>query len=53
MGSPDTVAKRLQEQHDLIGHDILCARHLFGYISPDAAQQSTRLLAEEVMPPFA
>ena len=53
VGSPDTVAKRLEEQRQLIGHDIFCARHLFGYISPQAAKESIRLFAEEVMPAFA
>ncbi len=52
VGSPETVAKRLKEQHGLIRHDIFCARHLFGYISPEVARQSTRLFAEEVMPAF-
>ena len=52
VGSPETVAKRLEEQRQLIGHDIFCARHLFGYIDPDAAKQSIRLFAEEVMPAF-
>jgi alkanesulfonate monooxygenase SsuD/methylene tetrahydromethanopterin reductase-like flavin-dependent oxidoreductase (luciferase family) len=53
VGSPETVARKLAEQHDLIGHDIFCARHLFGYISPHAAERSIRLFAEEVMPAFA
>ena len=53
VGSPETVAKRLEEQRQLIGQDIFCARHLFGYIDPDAAKQSIRLFAEEVMPAFA
>ena len=38
VGSPETVARKLREQHDLIGHDIFCARHLFGYISPGRRQ---------------
>ncbi len=50
VGSPETVARKMKEQHDLIGHDIFCARHLFGYISPEAAKNSIRLFAEEVMP---
>ncbi len=53
VSSPDTVAKQLEEQHRLIGHDIFCARHQFGYISPDAARQSISLFANEVMPAFA
>jgi alkanesulfonate monooxygenase SsuD/methylene tetrahydromethanopterin reductase-like flavin-dependent oxidoreductase (luciferase family) len=53
VGSPETVAKQLKQQHDLIGHDIFCARHMFGYISPEAAKTSIKLFAEEVMPAFA
>lgn len=53
VGSPETVARRLADQHELIGHDIFCARHPFGYISPDDANRSIRLFAEEVMPAFA
>ena len=34
VGSPETVAKRLREQHDLIGHDIFCARHLSATSTP-------------------
>lgn len=52
VGSPETVARQMQEQHDLIGHDIFCARHLFGYMSPEVARKSIRLFAEEVMPAF-
>ncbi|MCE2502246.1 MAG: hypothetical protein J4G13_15525, partial [Dehalococcoidia bacterium] len=46
------VPRLSKEQHDLIGRDIFCARHLFGYISPEAANQSIRLFAQEVMPAF-
>ena len=53
VGSPETVVRQLQEQHDLIGHDILCARHMFGYMDPAATRKSIRLFAEEVMPAFA
>ena len=53
VGSPETVARQLEEQRRLIGHDIFCARHLFGYISPEAAKNSIRLFADEVMPAFA
>ena len=53
VGSPDTVARKMKEQHDLIGHDILCARHRFGELAPELANKSVRLFAEEVMPAFA
>ena len=50
VGSPETVVRQLQEQHKLIGHDIFCARHMFGYMDPGAVRNSIRLFAEEVMP---
>ena len=53
VGSPDTVARQLEEQRRRIGHDIFCARHGFGYLPPDAANNSIRLFADEVMPAFA
>jgi alkanesulfonate monooxygenase SsuD/methylene tetrahydromethanopterin reductase-like flavin-dependent oxidoreductase (luciferase family) len=30
VGSPDTVIRKIQEQHALIGHDVLCTQHRFG-----------------------
>ena len=53
VGSPETVGRKLQEQHELIGYDIFCARHQFGYLDPEASRNSIRLFAEEVMPAFA
>lgn len=53
VGSPETVARKLQEQHKLVGHDIFCARHQFGYLDTEAARNSIRLFAEEVMPAFS
>ena len=53
VGSPDTVARKMQEQHKLIGHDIFCARHRFGQLSPELANNSVKLFAEEVMPALA
>lgn len=53
VGSPETVARQMQEQQQLIGHDIFCARHSFGHLAPEAAKKSIRLFAEEVMPAFA
>ena len=53
VGSPDTVIRQMKEQHQLIGHDILCARQMFGQLPREAAKNSIRLFAEEVMPAFA
>ena len=30
VGSPETVIRRMQTQHQLIGYDIFCANHHFG-----------------------
>lgn len=53
VGSPDTVARKMEEQHKLIGHDIFCARQRFGQLAPGLADKSVKLFAEEVMPAFA
>ena len=51
VGSPDTVARKLEEQHKLIGYDLFCARHRFGRLSPQQVKSSTKLFAERVMTP--
>lgn len=53
VGSPDTVIRKIQEQHDLIGHDVLCTQHGFGRLAPELAKKSIRLFGEEVIPAFA
>ena len=52
VGSPEMVAKRLKEQHRLIGYDIFCANHRFGPLPQEQSSKSMRLFAEEVMPAF-
>lgn len=52
VGSPDTVIRRLQEQHQLIGYDIFCANHHVGPIANEHAAKSLELFAKEVMPAF-
>ena len=52
VGSPETVAKQLKEQHQLIGYDIFCANHRFGPLPQEQSSKSMRLFAEEVMPAF-
>jgi alkanesulfonate monooxygenase SsuD/methylene tetrahydromethanopterin reductase-like flavin-dependent oxidoreductase (luciferase family) len=53
VGSPDTVMRKIQEQHDLIGHDVLCTQHGFGHLAPELVNKSIKLFGEEVIPAFA
>ncbi len=53
VGSPDTVIRKIREQHDLIGHDVLCTQHGFGHMAPELIKKSIKLLGEEVIPAFA
>src|SRR5215471_3688108 len=53
VGSPDTVIRKIQEQHDLIGHDVLCTQHGFGQLAPELVKKSIKLFGEEVIPAFA
>src|SRR5919198_2311953 len=50
VGSPDTVIRKLEEQHDLIGHDVLCTQHGFGHLAPELIKKSIRLFGKEVIP---
>jgi alkanesulfonate monooxygenase SsuD/methylene tetrahydromethanopterin reductase-like flavin-dependent oxidoreductase (luciferase family) len=53
VGSPDTIIGKIQEQHALIGHDVLCTQHGFGRLAPELVQKSIKLFGEKVMPAFA
>lgn len=53
VGSPDTVIRLIQEQHALIGHDVLCTQHGFGHLVPERVRNSITLFGKEVMPAFA
>jgi alkanesulfonate monooxygenase SsuD/methylene tetrahydromethanopterin reductase-like flavin-dependent oxidoreductase (luciferase family) len=53
VGSPETVTRRMQAQHELIGYDIFCANHHVGPMKPEHASKSMELFAKEVMPAFA
>ena len=35
VGSSDTVIRKIQEQHALIDHDVLCTQHGFGRLAPE------------------
>lgn len=52
VGSPETMAKQLKEQHRLIGYDIFCANRRFGPLPQEQSSRSMRLFAQEVMPAF-
>ena len=53
VGSPETVARKLKEQYDLIGYDIFCANHRFGAIPLKQSMKSLKLFGEEVIPAFS
>ncbi len=53
VGSPDTVVRKLEEQRQLTGYDIFCARHRIGRLAPELADKSMRLFAKHVIPAFA
>ena len=53
VGSPDTVIRKIQAQHDLIGHDVLCTQHGFGRLAPERVKKSMQLFGEKVIPALA
>jgi alkanesulfonate monooxygenase SsuD/methylene tetrahydromethanopterin reductase-like flavin-dependent oxidoreductase (luciferase family) len=53
VGSPNTVIQKIQEQHALIGHDVLCTQHGFGHLPPELVKKSIKLFGKEVIPAFA
>ena len=50
VGSPETVAKTLEQEHELTGVDIFCGHHRFGEISNELVEKSIRLFGEKVIP---
>jgi alkanesulfonate monooxygenase SsuD/methylene tetrahydromethanopterin reductase-like flavin-dependent oxidoreductase (luciferase family) len=52
VGSPDTVMRKIEEQHALIGYDVLCTQHGFGHLAPELVKKSIRLFGEKVIPAF-
>ncbi|MCH7494307.1 hypothetical protein IIA16_06330, partial [bacterium] len=46
----EAVARRLEEQHALIGFDIFCGRHRFAEIPSEQVEKSIRLFGEKVVP---
>jgi alkanesulfonate monooxygenase SsuD/methylene tetrahydromethanopterin reductase-like flavin-dependent oxidoreductase (luciferase family) len=52
VGSPETVIRKLQEQHERLGLDVFCAQHGFGHMSPQMVKKSIELFGKEVIPAF-
>lgn len=52
VGSPETVARRLEEGKKLIGYDIFCSNHEVGRMPPDLVDKSIRLFGKEIVPAF-
>ena len=52
VGSPDTVARQLEDQQRRLGYDVFCADFHFGPLPNDQVGRSMVLFAQEVMPAF-
>ncbi len=52
VGSPDTVARMIEEQQRRVGYDVLCTQHQIGDMDRPTTMKSLKLFAEQVMPAF-
>jgi len=52
VGSPETVARKLEKSKQEIGYDIFCTNHEIGHMPADLYRQSIRLFSKEVVPAF-
>ena len=52
VGSPQTVIKKLQEGHALMGYNLFCGNHEIGKMPHDQVMNSIRLFGKEVVPAF-
>ena len=50
VGSPKTVARRLEKQHQLLGFNLFCGHFQFGNLPRELVEKSMRLFGEQVMP---
>ena len=50
IGSPDTVIRKIEQQRELTGYDVFCARHRFGQLDSKLSHKSMQLFAKHVMP---
>jgi len=53
VGSPDTVIRKLNDQHQRLGYDVFCANHHFGPMPAEQSLKSLRLFGKEVIPAFS
>ena len=53
VGSPETVLRRIEKQHQLMGFDIFVGRFRWGPIPDELVEKSMRLFGEKMMPAFA
>jgi len=53
VGSPETVRKKLEEQHRLIGYEVFCANHRMGTMPVECVVKSLKLFGAEVIPALA
>jgi alkanesulfonate monooxygenase SsuD/methylene tetrahydromethanopterin reductase-like flavin-dependent oxidoreductase (luciferase family) len=52
VGSPQTVIRRLTDQHQRLGYDIFCANHRVGLMPLAHSLKSLKLFGKEVIPAF-
>ena len=52
VGSPETVTRKLKEQHQRLGYDIFCANHRIGTMPSEQSLKSLQLFGKEVIPAF-
>jgi alkanesulfonate monooxygenase SsuD/methylene tetrahydromethanopterin reductase-like flavin-dependent oxidoreductase (luciferase family) len=53
VGSPDSVARRIQEQQARLGYTLLCTNHHMGRMPADLVRNSIELFGKEVIPAFS
>lgn len=53
VGSPETVARRIREQQELCGYDVLLTSHQIATMPVDLVRSSMKLFGERVIPRFA
>jgi len=52
VGSPETVIRKIKEQQQLIGYDVLLTHHTINSMPQDLWTKSVKLFGKEVMPAF-
>jgi alkanesulfonate monooxygenase SsuD/methylene tetrahydromethanopterin reductase-like flavin-dependent oxidoreductase (luciferase family) len=52
VGSPETVARKVREQQERVGNDVLCTQHQLNDMPEAQVTKSLKLFGEEVIPAF-